>query len=86
MIEDWGWAHWREAPWQEGRGPFGEQPALSNLVFELVMAAASSRELVAQVDVRHHHAVITRGPAPVGPPQPLADLYVARGASFRPSV
>lgn len=86
VIEDWGWAHWQGEPWQVDGGPFGAQPALSNLIFEIVMAAASSPEMVAQVDVRHHHAVITRGPAPVRPPTALDDLYVARGRPFSPIV
>jgi hypothetical protein len=86
VIEDWGWAHWRGAPWQVDGGPFGDEPALSNLIFEIVMATASTPELVAAVEVRHHHAVITRGPAPVGPPVSLTDLYEARGATFKPPV
>ena len=86
VIEDWGWAHWRGAPWQAGDGPFGDAPALSNLIFELTMAVASTPDLVGGIEVRHHHAVVTRGPAPVGPPVPLIDLYEARGRSFEPPV
>jgi Methyltransferase domain len=86
VIEDWGWAHWRDEPYQQGQGPFGEQPALTNLIFELTMAAASSPDLVGRVDVQHHHAVVTRGPAPVQGPLPLRDLWVARGRPFTPQV
>jgi hypothetical protein len=86
VVEDWGWAHWRGEPWQVDGGPFGEQPALSNLIFEISMAAASTPDLVAGVEVLHHHAVVRRGPAPTGPPVPLRDLYEARGRTFTPTV
>src|SRR5947209_1920048 len=46
VIEDWGWAHWPGYA-----NPGFEGPALSNLVIELVLAAASSPEIIAEVVV-----------------------------------
>jgi hypothetical protein len=86
VIEDWGWAHWEGSPWQDGFGPFGDQPGMSNLIFELVMAAATRPDVVGSVDARFHHAEIVRGPAFLEGPIRLEELYAARGVTFRPFV
>ena len=86
LIEDWGWAHWAGSPWQDGDGPFGDQPGMSNLIFELVMLAATRPDIVGSVDARFHHAEIVRGPAVLDAPIVLRDLYAARGVSFEPVV
>ena len=86
LIEDWGWAHWPGSPWQDGRGPFGDQPAMTNLIFELVMLAATRPDIVGSVDARFHHAEIVRGPAPLDAPIVLRDLYANRGVEFTPIV
>ena len=39
IIEDWGWAHWDD--YQKPGSPWYDQPALSNLVFELVALQGS---------------------------------------------
>jgi hypothetical protein len=78
IIEDWGWAHWKGTPWQDQF--WIDQPALSNLVFELVMACTSSRETIARIDVSPYFVAIRKGPAAVEPATfDLASLYVARG-------
>ncbi len=41
IIEDWGWAHWSNEPWQTAANPFGKSEAMSNLLIELFMLAAS---------------------------------------------
>jgi len=41
VIEDWGWAHWAGEPWQTEESPFGSRKAMSNLLIELFMLAAS---------------------------------------------
>jgi hypothetical protein len=77
IIEDWGWAHWKGTIWQT---QWIDQPALSNLVFELVMACTSSRETIARIDVSPYYVAIRKGPAAVDPATfDLASLYVARG-------
>ncbi len=60
VIEDWQWAH---APGFWGRQ---EQPALSNLIYQLMMVAAGRPDLVARVDVRPSLAFVWRGDAPAG--------------------
>jgi len=81
VIEDWGWAHWRDAPWQSTLCI--DQPALSNLVFELVMACTSSREIIARVDVSPYLVAVRKGGAtPERAGFDLSSLYVARGKTL----
>ena len=86
LIEDWGWAHWQGSPWQDPDGPFGDEPAMSNLIFELVMLAATRPDIVSRVDVCFHHVEVVRGPAVLDAPIVLRNLYEARGVEFKPVV
>ena len=54
VIEDWGWLHWPGEEWQTAKSHFWNQPAMTNLVFELVMALGS-----------HHPKIISRIQGPV---------------------
>jgi hypothetical protein len=54
-------AHWRN--WDGAKALKAETMALSNPVLELVMASASSPDIVARVETSQWHAVIERGPA-----------------------
>ncbi len=84
ILEDWGWAHWPGA-WQEDDSPFGDRPFLSNLVFELVMLAASRPDLVSRVDVRPDMVWVHRGPETIGNTRfDLSTTYLSRGAPFLP--
>ena len=81
IIEDWGWAHWRDTPWQTELCM--DQPALSNLVFELAMACTSSREIIARVDVSPYLVAVRKGKAtPDRTAFDLSNLYVARGKTL----
>ena len=55
VVEDWSWAHIR------GFGAWRDQPALSNLIFQLMMIAAGRPELIAQVTVFPGLAVVRKG-------------------------
>jgi SAM-dependent methyltransferase len=65
VIEDWGWLHWPGEQWQTAKNPFWNQPAMTNLIFEIVMALATlSTATIAQIEVVSHACVIvTRGRA-----------------------
>jgi hypothetical protein len=80
VIEDWGWAHWRGAWWQDAEVPLIEGPGLSNLIFELVMTQASSPEVVSEIHIDYYRTAVVRGHASL-PAEgcSLNDLYVARG-------
>ncbi len=73
IIEDWGWTHWPGEPWQTDKSPFHGMESMTNLIFELVMAMASDRSLISQVDIADQACVIvTCGPAL--PPKTPIDL------------
>ena len=57
VIEDWGWAHWSN--WV-GHPIYLKGKALSTLVLELVMAAASRPDVIASVHVDSAMAVVTK--------------------------
>jgi SAM-dependent methyltransferase len=64
IIEDWGWTHWPGAPWQSQDSHFNGKPSMSNLVFEIIMAFASSKDLIASIELPTWACmVITRGSA-----------------------
>jgi predicted O-methyltransferase YrrM len=58
VIEDWSWAHMR------GFHLWRDQPALSNLLFQLMMVCGDHPELVTSIDIRPGLAFVWRGPAP----------------------
>jgi predicted O-methyltransferase YrrM len=84
IIEDWGWAHFPGPEWQEGGGYFHDRPALTNLIIEILMLAATGPDLVARVDVMRDTVTVTRGPAQLGRPLRLEHHYQNRGLPFRP--
>lgn len=59
FIEDWAWAHWPEH-WPR----FAHQTtSLTQLVFDLIEAAGSSRDWISRVTVFQGFTVVERGPA-----------------------
>lgn len=61
IIEDWGWAHWKNELWQENGGPWPQDPPLTNLIFEATMLLASRPDLIESVFLLPAYAVIKRG-------------------------
>jgi predicted O-methyltransferase YrrM len=84
IIEDWGWAHFPEPLWQEGGGWFHDRPALTNLVVEMLMIAATGEKLISKMTVLRDSLVVVRGPLAVEGPIRLNDHYLNRGLPFRP--
>lgn len=81
FIEDWGWAHWR-GRYQEH---WMDEPALTNLIFELTMVVASwGGYMVSRVDVAHGFVAVERGHGPVPGPRAFdaSSLYLARGKTL----
>lgn len=85
IIEDWGWAHWHDAYWQENGGPWPEDPPLTNLIFEITMALASSPEWVESIFLLPAYAVIRRGEQEndAGQRFDLSGRYLNRGRQVR---
>jgi len=62
FLEDWGWAHWPGDEWQSDASYFHGRPALTNLLFELLMVQASDPSIIAKIEVvSPAFAIITRG-------------------------
>ena len=79
FIEDWGWAHW------PGRFQdfWKDEPALSNLLFELTMVLACwGGYIVSRVDVRRGFAAIERGEGRLHDPFDVSTLFLSRGRKF----
>jgi hypothetical protein len=70
VIEDWGWAHWRGNQFDDWKGI-----TLSSFVLELVMASATSPQLITQVKVSSRLAVVRKGPAPTSEPFVFDNVY-----------
>jgi len=84
VIEDWGWAHWSGEPWQGPDSPFGESAAMTNLLVELAMFAASCPGMIKDIRVDHEMIVVERGRAalPAGRFD-IGEHYRLRGKKFK---
>lgn len=85
ILEDWSWAHWPGAKWQEAKTGYNiEQPALSNLVFELTMLCGSRPDILSGGLIKKGFAAFRRGPAELDwKAFKLSESYLAQGRSFR---
>ena len=78
VIEDWCWSHWA-GQWQDPATPVIPGPALSNLIFELVMVEGTNPDIISQVYVDPFYVAIERGPRQLSQPLHLEDVYLTRG-------
>ncbi len=85
IIEDWSWAHWPGAKWQDGKTGYNiDQPALSNLVFELTMLCASRPDILRDGVIKKGFTAFRRGPAELNwQTFKLSENYLTQGRSFR---
>jgi predicted O-methyltransferase YrrM len=83
FIEDWGWAHW-PGEWQANPPYFAGQPSLSNLIVQIVFAAASRPEAIAEVVIDGNTVAVRRGPAPLEPTFDIRTAHLARGRHWTP--
>jgi len=77
IIEDWQWAHIDSPVYQKGE-QFGGEPALTNFIFELLVAYGGHPELFWNIVVRDWFIAVQKG-APVAPDFQLDDLLRMRG-------
>ena len=87
VIEDWGWLHWPGNQWQSDQSYFWGKPAMTNLLFEIIMASASANPgIIAKIEVLSWACVvITRGYG-LGYRERvnLADTRLTSGREFHP--
>ncbi len=84
VIEDWGWAHWQGEEWQGPDAQFkDEATALSNLVLELVMTAASRTDIIRELRITSDSVYIIKGWPPTDPEGfDISTSYLTRGRTF----
>jgi LPS sulfotransferase NodH len=77
-IEDWGWAHWPR--FQDSNAYFAEEPALTNMIFKLIILHTCRPDIISAIRVRPVVVLVERGPAPLDPNSfRIADHLVMRG-------
>jgi hypothetical protein len=76
VIEDWQWAH---SPDYQSGGFFHGRPALTNLIFELLIAYGSHPDVFWNIIVRDWFIVVTRGSKQLERDFQLDDLMRMRG-------
>jgi len=81
IIEDWQWAHIDSPVYQQGQA-FGGKPALSNFIFELLIAYGSHPDIFWNIVVRDWFVAVQKGSMPLAPSFRLDDLLRMRGAKL----
>lgn len=77
-LEDWGWAHWTE--FQGKKAYFSNEPALSNLVFELCILHTCRPDIIQEIRITPVVVFLTRGDAVLDVDRfRVRDLLVMRG-------
>jgi SAM-dependent methyltransferase len=87
VIEDWGWLHWPGEQWQTAKSYFWNKPAMTNLIFELIMTLGSQHpKIIARLEVLSWACVvITRGDGLAhGERIELSATRLTSGRQFRP--
>lgn len=83
IIEDWAWAHWTGDAWQSKNSFFYGKTALSNLLIELFMLAASRPDFITNIEIAHSTILIKKGQGVVPAKNfRIADHYLLRGKRF----
>lgn len=81
IIEDWQWAHMDDARYQSGE-IFGGRPALSNLIFELLIAYGGHADLFWNIVVRDWFVALQKGSKQLPDDFNLDDVLRMRGKSL----
>jgi len=85
VVEDWGWAHWPGDKWQDKKKGYNiGKPALSNLVFELIMLCASRPDILSHVVIEKGLAAFQRGSSELNwQTFKLKESYLTQSRRFR---
>jgi hypothetical protein len=81
IIEDWQWAHMNDPRYQSGE-VFGGQPALTNFIFELLIAYGGHPDLFWNVVVRDWFVALQKGSKQLPDDFKLDDVLRMRGKSL----
>ena len=83
VIEDWQWSHLELAEYQNGI-KFGDKPALTNFIFELLVAYGSNNDLFWNITIRDWFVAVQKGSRPTDNNFRLDSLMRMRGKSLSP--
>jgi hypothetical protein len=83
IIEDWQWAHIEDPQYQNGT-TFGDQLALTNFIFELLVAYGGHPDLFWNIVVRDWFVAVQKGSRPLASDFRLDDLLRMRGKKLTP--
>jgi hypothetical protein len=81
IIEDWQWAHIDDPQYRSGE-TFGQKPALTNLIFELLVAYGSHPDLFWNIVVRDWFVAVQKGSKPLDADFQLDDMLRMRGKTL----
>ncbi len=83
IIEDWAWAHW---PGYQSKGStFSNEPALTNLIFELISLRGTHQEWFQDITIKNvSMVVIQKGNAAIAEPMDIAGSTLMRGKRLQP--
>jgi hypothetical protein len=84
VIEDWEWAHIPGDSWQQRGGYLPGEPALTNLIVEIMALQGTRPDLVRELRVRRNLAEVVRGEGKIASPMDFATLTMNRGNPFHP--
>ena len=76
VIEDWAWAHEESA--QQKDHFWAAKPALTNLVFELLMLAGTKNSVIANINIFSQFVIVQRGSEPLDNTFQLSDHILYR--------
>lgn len=82
VIEDWAWAH--HPRYQGEDAPWHDQPALTNVVLDLVLMLGSNNQ-IAEIHVHRPMTAVVKGQGPTRPPGPPGAFWegiVSRGRTL----
>lgn len=81
ILEDWGWAHFRA--WEKFTA-YENRPALSNLVYEIIMASATTPQVVESALVNGRMMIVRKNAncAALDSSFDLNKIYTARGKNL----
>lgn len=84
LLDGWAWAHRPDQRVAHPAPDLAMQPALTNLLVELLMVVGSAGGAVAGMEVTDGRAIIRRGEAPLDAPFALVDHFDNRAIPFFP--
>jgi SAM-dependent methyltransferase len=83
IIEDWAWSH--TSLWQGENAKWSDKPALTNLIFEIIMACPSTTDMIEEIVIDKNNAFIYKGDSAIQSNEfDISKSYINRGKEFVP--